>query len=232
MPILWPRSRLSARSEQLLRSTPSTVMVPARIAAPRGSKRFADRAVMLFPDPDSPTSASTSPSATSRLTSSRTGAASPKPTVRFSISRMVDMVGLSSLSVRGKAVVTLGTEEVLVRGVGTQLMTEGVQPDAHVPVQLREQTVQVPGGEQLEHPLVLQQIVGPPGETADQQVQAQPGLPGQGVVHALQTWAAGSLDDELVELQVGRDDRGPVVSLHAQRHLPHRLLQRCDRGGR
>ena len=65
----FPRSFRISRSEQWVMSRPSARMVPETMEARLGSSPMTLLHRMLLPQPDSPTSASTSPGATAKDTS-------------------------------------------------------------------------------------------------------------------------------------------------------------------
>ena len=92
-----PRKSLSARPCSAITSVPSTRMLPSTRVRPGGCRRSTDRSVTLLPEPDSPSSATTSPRPSVRSTpsSARTGLAPPvKVTVRPLMSRMGSAVAL------------------------------------------------------------------------------------------------------------------------------------------
>ena len=65
-----PRSRRMAASLSSVSSVPSNLTEPPAMDAPGGSSRMTDMPVIVFPEPDSPTSPTDSPAATVRLTPS------------------------------------------------------------------------------------------------------------------------------------------------------------------
>ena len=68
--ILWPRIRRTSGIRIRTTSSPSSRMRPPTMRAASGSNRSSESAVMLLPDPDSPTSPSVSPSRIWKLTPS------------------------------------------------------------------------------------------------------------------------------------------------------------------
>ena len=79
-----PRSARMRRSGRRVTSSPQTEMLPETMRAFRGSSRMTALHSMLLPQPDSPTSASTSPSFTVSETS-RTASTTPE-----GVSRLTD----------------------------------------------------------------------------------------------------------------------------------------------
>src|ERR1700722_3078896 len=65
-----PRTVCMSRSDSALMSVPPSTTEPEVMTPPRGSSRMVDRAVIVLPQPDSPTRPRHSPAATARLTPS------------------------------------------------------------------------------------------------------------------------------------------------------------------
>src|ERR1700729_839576 len=65
-----PRTVCMSRSDSALMSVPPSTTEPEVMTPPRGSSRMIDRAVIVLPQPDSPTRPRHSPAATARLTPS------------------------------------------------------------------------------------------------------------------------------------------------------------------
>ncbi len=77
MPMRRPRIGRSARSGKPRRSCPANAIRPPSSRALRGSARMIAAARLDLPDPDSPTSPSTSPGATCSDSRSNTGRTEP-----------------------------------------------------------------------------------------------------------------------------------------------------------
>ena len=99
-PMPAPRMRRISRSLRVSRSRPSSTTRPAVTRPLAGRSRFTAAAVVDFPEPDSPTSATVDPAGTVRETS-RTAVWSPrvvpKTTVRPSIARIGTDAGASAV---------------------------------------------------------------------------------------------------------------------------------------
>ncbi len=70
MPISLPRMWRIASSDSVLSSWPSSLMLPPTIEPPPGSRFMIDNAVIVLPQPDSPTMPSVSPGSTWSVTPS------------------------------------------------------------------------------------------------------------------------------------------------------------------
>src|SRR5207302_762392 len=77
--ILAPRIFRISLALNLNKLWPPKAMLPRLISASGGSARRIESAIVLFPQPDSPSSPTTSPGASSKLTPANTSRASPDP---------------------------------------------------------------------------------------------------------------------------------------------------------